>query len=241
MTRQVEITEPEIYHLPYFVTEFRLFPYFIATDKDIELALALYRWNIELCSEFFKIIHYCEVGLRNGIAEAISNVYGKSWPWEQGFIETLHAPRRGYSQKRELMRCIERIDEDTNQVANTLSLAFWERMLDNRFQLKIWENQLSQVFPNFSMEANSDKSRKHLLKQVCSTRVFRNQIAHHQPIFTRTDLTSDLDKMLEIVWSRCQVTANWLRRTENVTSLIAECPISYAKIVDNESVPTLID
>lgn len=241
MNTHVEITEPEINSLPEFVTDFRLNPYSIATDRNVEAALSLYQWNIDLCSEFFKIVHFCEIGLRNAITEAIANVHGDAWPWEPGFVASLHSPRRGYSQKRELIRCVERLDKDSERVTNSLTFAFWERMLHSRHQQRIWNQQFAEVFPHIPIEMPVNKSRRHLLKRVSYTRVFRNQIAHHKPIINRADLNSDLNKMIEIVGFRCPVTANWLHRTENVTSLISQCPVSYTKQVEDESVPTFID
>lgn len=241
MNTHVEITEPEINNLPVFVTDFRLSPYSIATDHNTEAALALYQWNINLCSEFFKIVHFCEIGLRNAVAEAISNVHGANWPWEPGFIASLHSPRRGYSQKRELTRCIERLEKDSEHITNSLSFAFWERMLHSRHQQRIWNQQFSHVFPHVPFEIQINKSRRYLLNQVSYTRVFRNQIAHHKPIINRANLKSDLDKMIEIVEFRCPVTANWLNRTENVTALLSQCPVPYTKQLEDESVSTFID
>lgn len=241
MSKREEITEPEISNLPEFITNFRLTPYSIATDYNVEAALLLYQWNIDLCSEFFKIVHFCEIGLRNAIAEAIVNVHGDSWPWEPGFIASLHSPRRGYSQKRELTRCIERFEKDSEKITNSLTFAFWERMLHSRHQQEIWNQQFFHVFPYLPVEPTVNKSRRNLLNQVSYTRVFRNQIAHHKPIINRVDLRADLDQMIEIVASRCPITANWLYRTENVTSLISHCPVPYTKQVEDESVPTFID
>ena len=213
----------DISELQKLISQPRFDRYLKAAGNDPAAALALYQWNLELSGELLKILHLCEIGLRNGIAEALEAIHGPNWPKVQGFVVSLQNPSKGYSPRKDLTAVANK-QASTGKVISELRFAFWERMLNAQHQNRIWDAHLQNAFPNLDYSKGANAARDALRQKVIVVRSLRNRIAHHEPIFYRVDLSGDFRTIVEIVEARSKSAASWIAGFEKVTELISTKP-----------------
>ena len=71
----------------------RLSTYLAVNDGDLGSALDLYGWNARTSAALMLPAHFAEVTTQNAFDQAVTAVYGPSWPWEPGFEGSLPAPQ----------------------------------------------------------------------------------------------------------------------------------------------------
>ena len=89
-------TPDRLRDLPYVISAPRFATYLQAVGNDRDRAPALYEWNLTLSAAFIVPLQVCEVAVRDGVAEAIEQVHGATWPWSNGFLRSLPQPKTGY-------------------------------------------------------------------------------------------------------------------------------------------------
>jgi len=216
------LTPDELLQLPNVISSPRFATYLQAKNNNIEQALALYRWNLEVSAAFMGPLHLCEVAIRNGISDGIETIHGNNWPWSQGFVRSLPSPRRGYSPKFDLQQTSSR-HNTSGQVISDIKFAFWGRILTRRFDRSLWEGEFFNVFPNASQKAGLVVARENCRNEVEKIRLLRNRIAHHEPIFNR-NVQDELARILKLVEWRNPTAAIWLSNIETVSPLIGRKP-----------------
>jgi Abi-like protein len=101
------------------------------------------------------------------------------------------------------------------KVIAELRFAFWVSLLTASHDNRIWEDHLATAFPNVPGANGSshdiEQARLLLHGEIDSIRVFRNRIAHHEPIFRRS-LDEEFRRIVRVVGWHCSVTAEWLER-----------------------------
>lgn len=175
-------------------------------------------------------LHLCEIAVRNGIADAIAKVHGPNWPWTRGFIRSL-PEGSNYNAKRDLQECARprptagcaRPRRTVGQVIVDLKFIFWEKILAFRFQQSVWQHHFPTVFPGYDATFSVCDARATCQNDLKEVRLFRNRIAHHEPVFTR-NLQDDLERISRLVRWRNPVAAVWLTKIETATSLIEAQP-----------------
>ena len=191
-------TPDEEHHLPKVLSAPRFATYLRETGNDKSRALELYHWNLQVSSAFMVPLHVLEVALRNAIVAAIEAVHGGTWPWTQGFIRSLPDPRfPAYSPKRDLSSCAAQ-QPTAGKVVAELKFVFWEKMLTNRHQNRLWDHQFYAVFPDAPRGVASSQRRSELRSDIEAIRKLRNRIAHHEPVFPRA-LQDDFDRILRCI------------------------------------------
>ncbi|KAA0972724.1 hypothetical protein FPY71_04495 [Aureimonas fodinaquatilis] len=215
-------TPREIEVLPLVISAPRFSTYLRARGGDIEEALRLYRWNLEVSSALLVALQLCEVSVRNSIATAIENTYGPSWPWNRGFQISLKTSRHGYSPRCNLIDLAKRAPA-TSKIVAELKFIFWEQMFTARHDQAIWNRQLKIVFPNCDCTNTVQQLRTYGLKELNKIRVLRNRIAHHEPIL-ENNIQQEYERIrLMIAWTN-DTTAEWLDKIERVRHLIGQMP-----------------
>lgn len=223
MDNKDNFTEEELRELPKLISVPRFSRYLQATSNDPSQALRLYQWNLEVSGELLKVLHLCEIGLRNGIVDAIVEVHGDQWPWVQGFRVSLQNSRRGYSPRRDLESVAAR-EPTPGKIIAELKFAFWERMLNASHQNRLWDQHLNTSFPHVDLSEGSTKAREEIRNKIFVVRDLRNRIAHHEPIFYRPSLESDFASIMYLIEARCPVSADWISRLQNVSAMLAQRP-----------------
>ncbi|NKJ44829.1 hypothetical protein [Novosphingobium sp. SG720] len=219
-------TADEIRDLPSVISGPRFATYLRATNNDVDHALALYQWNLEISAAFIVPLQVCEVAARNGVVEAIEKVHGPNWPWSNGFIRSLPVPKKAYHYNpQNNLRDVAARQPTTGKVVAELNFAFWEKVFtvgqDNRLWLP--NGNFNASFPGVPNATPIPTARAAAFNALLTIRHFRNRIAHHEPIFGR-NLAVDYALLHEVIGWRSSVAANWVDKIQGVTGLIASKP-----------------
>jgi len=180
-------------------------------------ALALYTWNAQVSAAFMVPLHVCEVVIRNAVVEAIENVYGRNWFSSEGFERSLSG--RGRANLVDARRQYR----FAGKVVAELTFSFWVILVTEQQHQRLWENQLTKIFPSLPKMSSAKESRAFLHGELDKVRRFRNRVAHHEPIFAR-NLAEDYERLLTLIFWRSHVTAKWLHEIQDVICLFATKP-----------------
>lgn len=223
-TSDVPFDRRELDDLPRVFSEPRFATYLRVTANDRERALALYEWNLRISAAFVVPLQVCEVATRNGVAEAIVKVHGENWPWSNGFRRSLPRPKRerDYDPGRDLAS-VALHQPTAGKVVAELRFAFWERLFTVGQDQRLWEPHFREVFPGAPDGLTIPEARAKAFDDLQAIRKFRNRIAHHEPIFTRT-LHTDHRRIMEMIGWRSPAAVDWVDRIQDVTRLIPEIP-----------------
>lgn len=184
-------------------------------EDSIEFAIELYEWNARLASSFMLPLHIYEITLRNAVSEAIEMRYGADWPIHTAFINSLTG-----KQKSELIAASSAYS-GVGKVLPELKLVWFENMLKNTHNVRIWIPYIRTVFPH-SIGVDEDTIRDELKSDCFLIRKLRNRIAHHEPIFNQAGLNSLLPVILKAIEWRCTASKTWLTNLETVTELLSK-------------------
>lgn len=193
-------------------------------NLSTEQALKLYACNSMISFAFMSPLQIFEVVLRNAVSDALERKYGSSWPWNSSFEGSLPNPRNAYSPKRDLQNAKRDLAQGASgKVIAELKFVFWERLLTRRFDDRIWNSHLFDVFPNADSSLGVSNVRNDLRSMTESVRGLRNRIAHHEPIISRS-LHDDLQTAFKIIEYRCNDTKDWALSFQHVKQLLEVKP-----------------
>ena len=187
---------------------------FLGQDS-VEFAIELYEWNAKLSASFILPLHIYEVTLRNAISEAIEMRYGADWPINPAFLNSI-----SWNQKKDLAAAASNYTT-VGKVLPELKLVWFENMLKNNYNQRIWVPYIKTVFPH-SAGPDEDTIRDALKNDCFFIRKLRNRIAHHEPIFNQPNLTNLLPAIIKAIDWRCAISKAWLSNLEEVTRLMTK-------------------
>lgn len=167
---------------------------FRAEDShDDSQVLSCYLWNVALAAAFQPALHVLEVTLRNSLFDHSAAIVDTSklklrtsdcWiDAEPSLLTPRHAADIARAkddlrrQKREITK---------GRIVAALGFGFWTGLFDSQYEHgrssgpRLWPTLAVRAFPFL------DKSRRHrafLARWFYDLRVFRNRIAHHEPIW----------------------------------------------------------
>lgn len=217
-------TDDELRDLPTIISGPRFATYLRACGNDTASALRLYVWNAEVSAAFIVPLHICEVAVRNGVVEAIERVHGPNWPWSNGFIRSLSAPKKPHHYNPQVnLRAVAAKQPTTGKVVADLNFAFWEKVFTVGQDQRLWAPHMHAVFPGLSPAVPTPAARAQAFRLLQDIRHFRNRIAHHEPIFRR-QLADDYTSIRLLIEWRRPVGATWLDRIERISALLALRP-----------------
>lgn len=168
-----------------------------------------------------------EVLFRNSVDRPLTRTFGPDW---------FDNPRCGFNSGA-LQRIAEAREDlrrgryplDQPHLVAALSFGFWvsllsrggDRAVSNRakadYERTLWRPCLYRAFPHARLgRAQAHAPLEHL-------RVFRNRIAHHEPIFHR-NLRADHASLLSVAGWICPVTRDWIVHHNRVEGLLARPP-----------------
>jgi len=194
-----------------------------ATGGDDGLALRLYEWNIQISAAFLGPLQILEVALRNAAHERMALLRGRSDWWHSPGInlQVEHATRVCEA----IVKASRGGVPTPGKVVAELPFGFWVALLGkggrHRYEHRLWWPALRQAFPHYQ------GPRKDLHIQVDHLRLFRNRIAHHEPIFAR-HLAADHASLIEVVGWICPTTCDWMAARSRVDAVLAGNPLHGA-------------
>jgi len=200
----------------------RFFSYVAASGGDRRRAIALYEWNSQVSAAFYVPLQAVEVALRNVCHRELSSIWGNAWPDSHAFqvLDRLFSRSIGDAKKR-LVRL--GVKADTPHIVAELSFGFWTTLLARRFEHILWSPALRRAFPRVKMVSGVKPSRRFVADRFDYLRVFRNRIAHHEPIFAR-DLAADYASLLEVAAWMFPDVAEWTDSFSACVALIKAKP-----------------
>jgi hypothetical protein len=154
----------------------RLEKYQIACKKDKNKALILYRYNIKLCQKLYGVMGVLEVVLRNSIDKHFRNQLS-----DNNWIETQAANGFLKNSQNEIFKERDKLLKSgkytNDKLVASLSFGTWTSM----FSKNCYKNSgktLLKIFPHKTLGMNQSD----IYKELDRIRLFRNRIAHHEPL-----------------------------------------------------------
>lgn len=154
----------------------RLDKYRTACKGDENKALTLYRYNIKLCQKFYGVLGVLEVVLRNAINEHYKTQFSDTnWMETQAANGFLFDFRNDIIKERD--KLADRGKYTHDKLVASLSFGTWTFM----FSRNCYKNSgktLLRIFPHKTKGMN----QADIYKELDRIRLFRNRIAHHEPL-----------------------------------------------------------
>lgn len=183
----------------------RMTKYFEHTRDDQTKALQIYTWNTVISAAFCGPLQGLEVALRNAMHRELSRRFGTEWFDNREAGLDAGARRRIAKAREDLTEHGQRAEASDSDIVAALSFGFWVSLLGRGGDLgtgnkasyhdTLWLPALRTAF--LPAAAGGGLQRKDAHVPLNHLRVFRNRIAHHEPIFRR-DLARDHKRILEV-------------------------------------------
>ena len=157
----------------------RLAPYRHACHGDLDQAIALYEWNVDISTAFWRTLGQVEVVLRNTLHERLAawstSTYRESrWYLDPANVLTLQA-RDDIAKARQRATRAGR-DETPGRVVAELNFGFWRFLLARRYERTLRMPAIRAAFPRHH------GIRRDVDNVLAQLHQLRNRIAHHEPI-----------------------------------------------------------
>jgi hypothetical protein len=169
----------------------RMSTYLTACNSDVEKAVELYRWNLDISMALFEPIHYLEVATRNTIDDALMKLAGPGKDWLDGPAAGIHlnqgtmgriATARGYAGRS------GRVPTHGHVIAEIM-FGFWPYLFASNYTATLWAPALKQAFPN--------ATRSNLQTELTHVADLRNRIGHHEPLIG-LDIGAEYTRILKL-------------------------------------------
>jgi hypothetical protein len=170
----------------------RFIPYIRTAGGDIDTAVRLYWWNIEISSAFYGPLHCLELGLRNALHQRLLAHYRRPDWWAAAPLSPAGA--RMVADAEAKLRRRGPAGGTADDVVAGLSFGFWVALLSRgaAYDRSFWVPALHRAFPGYS------GPRSTLHDNLLAMVFLRNRIMHHEPIHHR-DLRADHQKVYRIL------------------------------------------
>lgn len=199
----------------------RLSPYIIAADGNLNNAVELYRWNIQISGAFYEALSIAEVSLRNSLDNQLTKLHsGEPGFWFDNSRNLLTGDALSdISLARKRANRPGRF-ETPGRVVSELNFGFWKYILAKRYESTLWTPALRHGFPGLEL-----KQRSIVFSAVSELHSLRNRIAHHEPIHQR-DLSQDLLTTYRLIDWISPDTRKWAVSFSTVKRCLAEAPVA---------------
>lgn len=198
----------------------RLSPYLSISQGNIESALNLYKWNIEISAAFYEALSIAEVGLRNTLhAQLTSLNQGLSGNWYDNNKGILVGPALNDISVARKRATRPGRSETPGRVVSELNFGFWKYLLAKRYETTLWTPALRHGFPGLV-----HKDRATVFKTVEELHSLRNRIAHHEPIHHR-DLAKDSLAAYRLIEWISPETREWAASFSRIQRYLSDTPL----------------
>ena len=171
--------------LPRLLSAPRFNTYLHKTSNQGE-ALRLYTWNIEVSSAIWSELHALEVVIRNSLHDTLEGGFGRDDWWNHPQVVFHNTGRQQMTKaQNDASRACQRKGKSVtpDDIVAALSFGFWISLIGlgaaQQYETLFWQPHLIKAFPGYS------GTRGQLSTDLETTRLLRNRIAHHEPIFDR--------------------------------------------------------
>lgn len=217
-----ELSSQETEVVVALLTVDRLQSYLIASNGDINEALALYRWNVEVSSAIFSVLSDVEIALRNSIDREMQKLNvtvsnHDSWFDSPSVIMSSYC-RHNLERARTALAVGGKPITHSNIVAE-LNFGFWRAFLSRQYKDTLWRTSIRFAFPH-----SPSRQPEYIFTRVRHLHVLRNRIAHHEPIHNR-DIARDYQVCMEVLNAISPVIAAWSAENSYLLNVLSEKPL----------------
>ena len=198
----------------------RFATYLRKTDNNREVAIRLYGWNTVACSVFYRPLQTLEVTLRNSMHSNLVRCYGDDWYYNPDVKLTEQALASIRIAREHIGKSFTPPD-----IIGTLSFGFWVKLFSKGddgtdYVQKLWNPALRHSFPHLS----GSPDRVYILEILRYLNMFRNRIAHHEPIF-KLHLQKNHEDILESIGWISPTAREWVESRSRVPELLSLLPL----------------
>jgi hypothetical protein len=170
----------------------RFAPYLARTNGDLDAAIRLYKWNVEISAAFYTPLHCLELGLRNAMHERLRTRFDRADWWVVAPLSD-NGERTVSSAVEKVVGRSGRLYTADDIVAE-LSFGFWVSLVSRgaAYDRTLWVPALHRAFPFYRGK------RKPLHDNLLAMVLLRNRIMHHEPVHHR-DLRADHAKIYRLL------------------------------------------
>jgi hypothetical protein len=196
----------------------RLGPYLAATG-DVNSGIRLYDWNLAVSAAFYEVLSHFKVAVRNGLHDQLCQLTQRpDWWMSPGLV---FAPEAAEMIAHAVHQARRRVGRQPGHVVAALPFGFWVTILSAggsaAYETRRWRPALHRAFSNYR------GPRRPLHRRLEHMRLFRNRIAHHEPIHYR-HLAADHATILPVLeWISADF-ADWVAARSRVPALLAGKP-----------------
>lgn len=201
----------KISSLERYITRDRLTNHLAQANGDRYRAIKLYERNVGVSASFYGPLQAVEVALRNAIDETLRNHFGQADWWNHPSGPLRH-PQTAMLQKALQNLTVKGKPHTPGRIVAELSFGFWVGLVGKQYNSHLWIPALHKAFPNAKL------GRKKAHQTLEELRIFRNRIAHHEPILYRP-LGQDFSNIETVLGWICADTASWMRSTSCLRDL----------------------
>ncbi len=195
----------------------RLEPYRAAVvdvEDRLGAALVLYGRNAAVSGEFWTLLGYVEVVVRNALHEQLTTwstaAFGEPrWYVDPGRV--LSGQARSHIAAARARAVVSGKPESPGRIVAELSFGLWRFLVAARYERSLWRTCLHSAFPG-------QGRRKAVHAKLAALHELRNRVAHHEPIHNRP-LQRLYDDALTLTGWICPTTRYWMQQQCLVPSL----------------------
>lgn len=155
----------------------RIDKYKDACGGDKQKALILYRWNINLCQEFYGVLGAFEVVLRNAIDRHYASVLTDPNWLETKANDGTFDPIFSTKINTEITKLRREGRYTHNRLVASLSFGTWTALF-TRNNYRVLGSNLLNIFPH----RTHGLGQAAIYNELSLIRTFRNRVAHYEPI-----------------------------------------------------------
>jgi hypothetical protein len=173
----------------------RLSKYRLNTSESFDLILKRYSYNIELCQEFYPLLHLFEVSFRNSLFLSWSeHLEDHEWPLAYEKYQLRQREKNTIELAKNILAKKSRPLEVGRLIAE-LNFGFWINLFDEPYK-EINAHTIKNQFP---VATNAERSIEEIRKTLSTIRELRNRIFHHEPIWHWNNLDEILYDTIKII------------------------------------------
>ncbi|OQM73337.1 Abi family protein [Manganibacter manganicus] len=198
------------------ISEPRFATYLAKGGNHEEYAMALYLYNARVAKAFLYPLNVAEVTLRNAVDRILVGKFGPGWHQEVAFRDQT-LTLNGLAT---LDKAIQRagVNAARDQIVATLTFDFWSNLFRPEYGA-LWRTTVNVAFPHL----NHGQTRQEIQNLVKPINVFRNRVAHHEPVLD-LNVTDIYAKIVRLIELRCGETATWMKHHSTVSTVVRSRP-----------------
>ncbi len=198
------------------ISEPRFASYLTKGGNHEEYAMALYLYNARVAKAFLYPLNVAEVTLRNAIDGILVGRFGTNWHQAAAFRNQTLTVNGLATLDKAIQRAGANAARD--QIVATLTFDFWSNLFRPEYGA-LWRTNVNIAFPNLK----HGETRHEIQNLVKPINVFRNRVAHHEPVLDLnvTDIHAKIVRLIEL---RCADTAAWMKHHSTLSSIVRSRP-----------------